>query len=166
MVSALGLPHPNQQNINNLDQFGQPAGPSSAHPMGTDELGRDVMSRVIYGARISLEVAIVATGIAVIIGVIVGMSAGYFRGWIDTALSRLMDIVLAFPILLLGIGLAASCSLGNGCLGGTIKPGVPVMILVISRVSSLDTNDFRPMPSPFFPNSRSPQTRLPRKAVS
>jgi peptide/nickel transport system permease protein len=135
VVKALGLSGPYHQNVNNLDAFGQPAGPSSAHPMGVDELGRDVMARVIYGARISLEVAVIATGIAVIVGVVIGMCAGYFRGWIDTALSRLMDIVLAFPILLLGIGLAASCSLGNGCLGGAIKPGVPVMILVIALAS-------------------------------
>jgi peptide/nickel transport system permease protein len=135
VVKVLGLPGPNHQNINNLDAFGQPTGPSSAHPMGVDELGRDVMSRVIYGARISLEVAVVATGIAVVIGVVIGMCAGYFRGWIDTALSRVMDIVLAFPILLLGIGLAASCSLGKGCLGGVITPGVPVMILVIALAS-------------------------------
>jgi len=134
VIKALGLPHPNYQNVNNLDAFGQPAGPSSAHPMGTDELGRDVMSRVIYGARVSLEVAFISTGIAVLIGVTVGMFAGYFRGAIDTALSRLMDVVLAFPILLLAIGLAAACSLGKGCLG-FIKPGLPVLILVIALAS-------------------------------
>jgi peptide/nickel transport system permease protein len=135
IVKVLGLPGPNDQNVNNLDAFGQPSGPSAAHPFGVDDLGRDILSRVIYGARVSLEVAVVATGVAVVIGVVVGMVAGYFRGWVDTALSRLMDIVLAFPILLLAIGLASACSLGRGCLGGLIKPGLPVLILVIALAS-------------------------------
>ena len=65
-------PRPNAQNVNALDAFGQPTGPSSAHPFGVDELGRDVFARVIYGARVSLEVAFIATGVAVLIGVVVG----------------------------------------------------------------------------------------------
>jgi peptide/nickel transport system permease protein len=82
-----------------------------------------------------MEVAFISTGVAVLIGVTIGMVAGFFRGWIDTALSRLMDIFLAFPILLLAIGLASACSLGKGCLGGTVKPGVPVLIVVIALAS-------------------------------
>jgi peptide/nickel transport system permease protein len=135
IVQVLGLSGPNAQNVNNLDAFGQPSGPSSAHPFGVDDLGRDILARVIYGARVSLEVAFISTGVAVVIGVVVGMVAGYFRGWVDTALSRLMDIVLAFPILLLAIGLASACSLGRGCLGGLVKPGLPVLILVIALAS-------------------------------
>jgi peptide/nickel transport system permease protein len=135
IVNVLGLPNPNTPNTNALDAFGQPAGPSSAHPFGVDDLGRDVLSRVLYGARVSLEVAFISTGVAVIIGVTLGMVAGFFRGWIDTALSRLMDIVLAFPILLLAIGLASACSLGRGCLGGLVKPGIPVLIVVIALAS-------------------------------
>jgi peptide/nickel transport system permease protein len=68
----------------------------------------------------------------VVVGVTVGMVAGYFRGWVDTALSRTMDVVLAFPILLLAIGLASACSLGKGCLGGVINPGKGVLIVVIA----------------------------------
>jgi peptide/nickel transport system permease protein len=135
IVKALGIPDPNQPNINELDAFGQPSGPSSAHLMGVDEIGRDIFARVLYGARVSLEVAFISTGIAVVIGVTLGMIAGYFRGWIDTFLSRLMDVVLAFPILLLAIGLASACSLGNGCLGGVVKPGIPVLVLVIALSS-------------------------------
>ena len=60
---------------------------------------------------------------SVTIGVIIGMTAGYFRGWVDTVLSRFIDVLLAFPILLLALGLAAACSLGDGCFGGVIKPG-------------------------------------------
>ena len=61
-----------------------------------------------------------------------GMAAGFYRGWVDTVLSRTMDVLLAFPILLLGIGLASACALGNGCLGGLIKPGLTTVIFVIS----------------------------------
>ena len=135
IVKVLGIPGPNEQNVNALDEFGQPAGPSAEHIFGVDDLGRDIFARVLYGARVSLLVAFVATGAAVVIGVTVGMVAGFFRGWIDTALSRLMDIVLAFPILLLAIGLASACSLGKGCAGGLIKPGVSVLIVVIALAS-------------------------------
>jgi peptide/nickel transport system permease protein len=132
IVKLLGVSGPYQQNLNALDPFGQPIGPSSAHPFGVDELGRDILARVIYGARVSLEVAFVATGAAVVIGVIVGMAAGYLRGWVDSLLARTMDIVLAFPILLLAIGLASACSLGKGCLGGLITPGRSTLIVVIA----------------------------------
>jgi peptide/nickel transport system permease protein len=135
IVKLVGARPPNQQGTQYLDSFGSPTGPSSTNVFGVDELGRDVFSRVLYGARVSLEVAFIATGVAVFIGVVVGMAAGFFRGWIDTALSRIMDVVLAFPILLLAIGLASACSLGKGCLGGAIKPGLPVLILVIALAS-------------------------------
>ena len=132
IVKLFGAPAPNQQSTKALDQFGTPTGPSGAHLFGVDQLGRDVFSRVVYGARVSLEVAFISTGLAVIVGVTMGMLAGYYRGWVDTVLSRLMDVLLAFPILLLGIGLASACSLGNGCLGGLIKPGLTVVIFVIA----------------------------------
>ena len=135
IVKLIGVTGPNQPNQNALDAFGQPTGPSAAHPFGVDELGRDILARVIYGARVSLEVAFIATGIAVFLGVAVGLIAGYFRGWIDSLLARLMDIVLAFPILLLAIGLASACSLGKGCLGGLITPGRVTLIVVIALSS-------------------------------
>jgi peptide/nickel transport system permease protein len=136
IVKLVGARPPNEQGTDKyLDLFGTPTGPSGKNIFGVDELGRDIFSRVLYGARVSLEVAVVATGIAVLIGVVVGMVAGFFRGWVDTVLSRIMDVVLAFPILLLAIGLASACSLGRGCLGGAIKPGLPVLILVIALAS-------------------------------
>jgi peptide/nickel transport system permease protein len=135
IVSLLGLPGPNQQNTGLLDAFGQPTGPSSAHPFGVDPLGRDLVSRVIYGSRVSLEVAFISTGIAVLIGVTIGVLAGYFRGWVDSLLGRLMDVVLAFPILLLAIGFASACSLGHGCLGGLITTGQVTLIVVIALSS-------------------------------
>jgi peptide/nickel transport system permease protein len=135
IVSLIGVTGPNVQHTNALDIFGQPTGPSAAHPFGVDELGRDILARTIYGARVSLEVAFISTGAAVIIGVIIGVTAGYFRGWIDSLLGRLMDVVLAFPILLLAIGLASACSLGHGCLGGLITPGQVTLIVVIALSS-------------------------------
>ena len=132
VIKLVGAPGPSTQNPQALDEFGTPTGPSSAHLMGVDQLGRDVFSRVIYGARVSLEVAIVSTAIAVFFGVIVGMVAAYRGGWVDTALARMMDVMLGFPSLLLGIGLASACSLGNGCLGGLLHPGLTVVIIVIA----------------------------------
>src|SRR3954454_552640 len=76
-------------------------GPSAAHWLGTDELGRDMLSRLIYGARVSLAVAIVAQLVILLIGVPVGAAAGYFGGWVDTLLSRAVDVLYSFPDLLL-----------------------------------------------------------------
>jgi peptide/nickel transport system permease protein len=109
--------------------------PSAKHLFGVDSLGRDVFARVLYGARISLLVAFVATGASMLVGVTLGMVAGYFRGAVDMAISRLIDLLLAFPILLLALGLAAACSLGHGCFGGLIKPGLVVVIFVIAFVN-------------------------------
>jgi peptide/nickel transport system permease protein len=135
IIKLVGTTGPTDQNTTALDSFGTPTGPSADHIFGVDQLGRDVFARVLYGARVSLEVALIATALSVAIGVTVGIVAGYYRGWVDTALSRLTDVVLAFPILLLGIGLASACSLGNGCLGGAIKPGLTVVIFVIVIVN-------------------------------
>jgi peptide/nickel transport system permease protein len=132
VVKLFGAPPPNLRSPDALDPtFGSATGPSSAHLFGVDNLGRDVFSRVVYGARVSLEVAILATGSAVVAGVVVGMLAAYYGGWVDTAISRTLDVLLAFPILLLGIGLASACSLGNGCLG-LIRPGLGVVVCVIA----------------------------------
>ena len=131
LVSILGLPGPNVENLNLTDSFGSPLGPSAAHPFGVDQLGEDVASRVIYGTRVSLEVGIIGTAISTFIGVSVGLIAGFFRGWVDTLLSRTVDVVLSIPILLLGIGIGAACSV-KGCFGGTIQPGVGVIIFLIA----------------------------------
>lgn len=77
--------------------------PSLKHPMGTDDLGRDLLSRVIYGGRVSLQVGILSVGIAVAIGVTAGLAAGYQGGWLDTLIMRIVDAALAFPSLLLAI---------------------------------------------------------------
>ncbi len=135
IVSLAGTPGPRVQSSEALDVFGSPSGPSVAHPFGVDRIGRDIFSRTVYGSRVSLEVALIATGIAVFIGTVIGLLAGFYRGWVDTLLSRLTDVVLAFPILLLGLGLAAACSGAKGCFGGLIQPGLPVVIMVIAIIN-------------------------------
>jgi peptide/nickel transport system permease protein len=81
--------------------------PSTTHPFGLDELGRDIFSRVLAGARISLLVGITVVGISSIAGIVLGAIAGYFGGWLDEAISRSIDVLLAFPGILLAIALVA-----------------------------------------------------------
>ncbi len=132
IVKIAGTPNPQTTNADLTDDFGQPLGPQSGHPFGVDKLGRDVFSRTIYGSRVSLEVAFIATALIVLIGVSVGLVAGYYRGWADTLLTRAMDLLLAFPVLILAIGIGVACSGKDGCAGGLIKPGLNVVIFVIT----------------------------------
>jgi peptide/nickel transport system permease protein len=136
ICNLVGVPAPNVIAKGTLDDFGLPSGPSSAHPFGADPIGRDVFSRVLHGAQVSLEVAFIGTGLSVIFGTCLGLIAGYFRGWADTAISRTLDIGLAFPVLLLGLGLATACSGQDGCLGGLIQPGLSVVIFIIVIANS------------------------------
>jgi ABC-type dipeptide/oligopeptide/nickel transport system permease subunit len=131
ITKLVGAPAPNVQQTSALDDFGLPEGPSSEHIMGVDPLGRDVFSRVLYGARVSLTVAFIGTGLSVIFGVILGIIAGFYRRWIDTAIARTLDVMLAFPVLLFGLGIATACSGENGCVGGLIQPGLSVVIAII-----------------------------------
>jgi peptide/nickel transport system permease protein len=106
------------------DSFGDPFPPQPAYLLGTDELGRDVLSRLIYGARISLLVATAATTMTMGIGTAIGLLAGYFGGWIDAVLMRATDAVLAFPGVLLALALVA-----------IIGPGLTSILIVIGLVS-------------------------------
>ena len=81
--------------------------PSASHWFGTDELGRDVFTRVVYGARVSLKVGFVAVGIAVVIGTVIGLIAGFYGGWVDSVLMRLVDIMLCFPTFFLILAVIA-----------------------------------------------------------
>ncbi len=120
-----------------LDEFGLPNGPDFARHFyfGADTAGRDLFVRVMYGTRTSLTVALVATGISVIIGVLLGLTAGFYRGKVDTLISRSTDVVLALPVLLLAVGLAAACSGREGCLNGALKPGLGLISLIIGLFS-------------------------------
>jgi len=143
IISLTGSPDIDARDTDALDPlYATPTGPSSEHWFGIDQLGRDVFSRTIYGARVSLIVAFAATAIATLFGVVAGLLAGYYRGWVDSFISRSVDVLLAIPYLLLATGLAAACTLsqtsgggGEGCLGGLIKPGLGVVIFVIAFTS-------------------------------
>ena len=92
-----------QQFRDRLDEFGTPMGPDGEFWFGNDDLGRDLFVRVMYGARVSLKIAIIATGIELFLGVLLGMLAGFGRGWVDTIVSRFIDLILSIPFLLLGV---------------------------------------------------------------
>lgn len=92
------------------------AAPSLAHPFGQDEFGRDILSRVIYGARISLKVGFISVGIALIVGAFIGAVTGYFGGKVDTILMRFIDVLQAIPDILLAIAIVASLGPGLGNL--------------------------------------------------
>jgi peptide/nickel transport system permease protein len=98
---------------------------SSRYPLGTDELGHDELSRLIWGARASMQVGVLATFLAMVVAVPIGMIAGYYRGWIDTAIARATDVLLSFPFVILAVGLAAI--LGPSLMNATIAIGVGAM---------------------------------------
>jgi peptide/nickel transport system permease protein len=81
--------------------------PSAAHLLGTDDFGRDILTRILFGSRISLQVGFVAVGIAGSIGIVLGLLSGYFGGWVDNVLMRCMDVLLAFPAILLAVTIMA-----------------------------------------------------------
>ena len=96
---------PYDPNLIDLKQVLMP--PSPAHYLGTDTLGRDVLSRIIFGSRVSLKVGFVAVGLATLIGLFIGALAGYYGGWVDSALMRLVDLMLCFPAFFLILAVIA-----------------------------------------------------------
>ena len=120
------------------------APPSRAHLMGQDELGRDILSRVIYGARISLTAGLAAVGIATAAGTLIGVVAGYFGRWPDSVLMRLMDVVLSFPSILLAIMIVSILgpSLPNAMLAVGIVFVPQIARVVRSAVLSVRERDF------------------------
>ncbi len=106
--------------------------PSWGHPFGTDDLGRDVLGRVLLGASVSLQVGFVAVGIALVAGVLVGLLAGYYRGPLDAVLMRSMDVLFAFPAILMAIAVLAL--LGDGTRNAMIAIGI-VYTPIFARVT-------------------------------
>jgi ABC-type dipeptide/oligopeptide/nickel transport system permease subunit len=153
LISLTGQRPPNEQSTKYLDSFGSASGPSSANWFGTDALGRSVFSRVLVGAQVSLKVAFISTAVILVIGVTLGMVAGYYRGWIDTLLARTMDVILAFPVLLLALGLGAACSFGNGCIQINYdRVGQVVFALgVVGALATVGWRGLRPPPEGVAP---------------
>jgi peptide/nickel transport system permease protein len=99
--------------------------PSSTHLLGTDALGRDILSRVIYGSRTSLEVGLIAVGLAAVSGMLLGLCAGYFGGWLERGIMRVIDAQMAFPPIILALSLAFV--LGGGLFNCMIAVGVAML---------------------------------------
>lgn len=127
-----------------IDAFNTLQGPSAAHWFGVDENGRDVLSRLIYGARISLTVGLISVGVAMVVGVPLGLISGYFGRWTDSAIMRLMDAILAFPSLILALAIVVL--LGQGIIQLMIAIGItsiPIYArLVRAQVLSLKSRDY------------------------
>jgi len=125
-----------------LTQMLQP--PSAAHLLGTDELGRDLLSRMLFGARVSLQVGMISVGIAMLIGVVMGLVAGYYGGWADSLIGRALDAFLAFPALVLALAITAALgpSLENAMIAIGVV-GIPAYArLTRGQVLSLKEREF------------------------
>lgn len=156
---------PNEQDLRNTL-----SDPSSEHLLGTDSFGRDTLSRILYGSRISLMVGVIAVGIAAGAGMILGLIAGYFGGWWNTIIMRVMDALMAFPMILLALLLTSV--LGGGLINVMIALGISLMPgyarIMCGQVLSIRENDyvlagqstgstaFRIMLRHIFPNSIQP----------
>ncbi|RIK47200.1 MAG: peptide ABC transporter permease [Chloroflexi bacterium] len=136
-------PNATDLRARNIPPAWQRAG-SSAHWLGTDPVGRDILSRIIYGARVSLSVGLIVTALAAMIGVLVGLLAGYYEGWIDEVVMRLADLFLAFPFILLAITIIAVLGSGltNLILVLVITGWVQYARLVRGLVYSIKRNQY------------------------
>ncbi len=143
LAPLLAPHHPLQQDLNHRMAPGLWTG-NLKHPLGTDELGRDILSRIIYGARVSLVVGVVAILLMNIVGVSVGLAAGYFGGLLDAVVMRVIDILLSFPYIILAIAIMAV--LGQGVVNAVIAIGIvftPTMARIVRGVTlSLKTREF------------------------
>jgi peptide/nickel transport system permease protein len=145
-------------------------GPTLAHPFGTDEFGRDILSRTIYGARISLEVGLISVGISLVAGTILGVIAAYYGRFIDTVISRLMDILFAFPAILLAIAMMAvlGANIRNVMLAiGIVNTPIFMRVsraaalsvrasLYVEAAESAGASDWHIMSKHVFPNITAP----------
>jgi peptide/nickel transport system permease protein len=123
-AAITGHPPNNQYRSIGLTPDGLPRGPNSTFWLGTDDLGRDVLVRIAYGARVSLLVGVLATAITVAVGIVLGLAAGFLGGLVDTILARLIDVVLSVPFLLVAIALVS-----------VTGPSLTITVLVIGFFS-------------------------------
>ncbi|QTN00329.1 ABC transporter permease subunit [Sediminibacillus dalangtanensis] len=139
MAPVVATHDPTDQQL--LDRY---LAPSGDHWLGTDELGRDIYSRIVYGTRISIQIGLIAVGISAVIGILLGGIAGYFGRWVDQVIMRVIDILMAFPSILLAIALVAvlGASLTNAMIAIGIV-GVPQFARIVrSTVLSVKETEY------------------------
>ncbi|SOE00239.1 ABC transporter permease [Blastococcus haudaquaticus] len=158
------------QSANAQDIADRLQAPSWSHPFGTDNLGRDILSRVIIGASVSLKVGFLSVGLALVVGTLLGLLAGYYGGWVDDVLMRLMDMLFAFPAVLLAIAILAIRGPGTS---NTIIAIAVVYVPIFARVTrasvlgvreevyvrasrSVGASDFRLLTRHVLPNAAPP----------
>jgi peptide/nickel transport system permease protein len=141
IISCLAAPLLTSRNPNAISPANALQPPGRNYPMGTDNTGRDIFTRFLYGGRLSLQVGIVAVTIGALIGVISGLIAGYFGGWVDSAFSWVTEVLLAFPDLLLALAVIAI--LGPGITNAMIAVGISFMpsFMRLSRSSVLSIRE-------------------------
>lgn len=144
ITSAIFAPYISPYDPMAMDLSASLEGPSRTHWLGTDKMGRDILSRIIYGSRVSLLVGVVAVGISGIIGIFLGALAGYFGKWIDGLIMRIVDILLAFPSILLAISLVAvlGASIFNVMLAIGVVSWVSYARLIRGEFLSLKNKEF------------------------
>jgi len=145
VIVAIGAPWiapypPTAQDVNNML-----AAPSSSHLLGTDDLGRDIFSRLIYGAPATVYASLLAVGVAVAIGLPVGLIAGFFGGWTDDIIRRVIDTFLSFPPIVLAIAVTGDLGIGQGGLSQRKHA---------SRVASITQVGARDVPQGVLPQQR------------
>ncbi|CAM3647525.1 ABC transporter permease [Mycobacterium frederiksbergense] len=143
VVIALTASFITPYGVNDVDVPQALRPPSGAHWMGTDELGRDVLSRVLMGVQASMKVAVVSVAFAAVVGVTLGVLAGYRGGWLDTVVMRIVDVMFAFPVLLLALAIVAV--LGPGLTTTILAIGV-VYVPIFARVARASTLSVRVEP--------------------
>jgi peptide/nickel transport system permease protein len=132
LAPIIATAHPDAHGIWSVDLRASRQVPSPAHPLGTDQLGRDQASRMLYGARVSLLIGFTAVSLAIAIGTLLGATAAFLGGWVDNIIMRAMDIMLAFPSILLALAIVAM--IGPGLLNVMLAVGI-VSIPTYARIS-------------------------------
>lgn len=129
LLAPLLAPHdPSRQFDAGLTDSGLPMGPDAAFPLGADDLGRDILSRLIFGARVSVEVGLGANALAITLGVVVGLCAGYFGRWVEALLMRFTDFMMAFPFLLFVMALVT-----------VLQPSMATILIAIASIGWITT---------------------------
>ncbi|HWE34093.1 MAG TPA: ABC transporter permease subunit [Solirubrobacteraceae bacterium] len=131
IVSAFSVGGPNVRHPGAVSALGVASGPSSAHPFGVDELGRDVLARVVYGARTALFDGVLGALLAGFAGGLLGLAAARAGAWGRNVTAVVADAFTAFPVVLVGLAVGASCDAG-GCAAGAISPGVATVVFAVA----------------------------------